>query len=91
MKDSMLQKLYEGRGKVAWITIGDTDPVLAGIHLIDEKFQTLTLLNGKGSRALKALQEKGNGTGEQEQEIMNNPENFSVYPFHEIKKVELLG
>lgn len=91
MENSLLQKLYQGRGKVAWISMGGADPVLAGIHIIDEKFETVTLINGKGSQALQALQKRGNVLGEEEQAIVNNPENFSVIPFKEINGVDLLG
>lgn len=66
MKMTILQRLYDGHCKSASIGIAGLLPVPAGIHFIDEEFQVMTLLNGKGNQELKDLRKRGNVLVEEE-------------------------
>lgn len=91
MNEQIINTLLERRGKFAWITIGNADPIFAGVDIVDENYKTVRLINAKGNAELKALQERRNAMGEEERAIVNNPTNFSVIPIHEIGKVEIPG
>jgi hypothetical protein len=91
MENQILKRLENNLGKSAWVSIGSSQPVLAGIHLIDYTFNTVTLINGKGSRELRSLRDRGNVLIDEENAILQNPENFNVIPIKEIIKVETPG
>lgn len=91
MNNQILDKLRVCRGKTAMIGIDGDTPIPIGIHLIDEVFETVTLINGKRRRALNALRDSGNVSQEEEKAILSNPDHFSVIPIHRITFVKPIG
>jgi len=83
----ILDELQDNKGNLVWLKLVNNETIRVGIHEIDIVANTVKVIIGKGLRELQELSKNSKSLAEDERAIIENPDNFSVFPISNILEV----